>query len=106
MPNYNEQTISNLTLQKWWRANQVNISNPYNELPVVSFSEEEVSKLGDDVIRKENVGGLQLAYDPTYVVTLLDPDTNLPTGSTVTLGTMFEQIYSLYFQLAAERDNQ
>lgn len=104
MPNYNEQTVSNLTLQKWWRSNQINISNPYNGVPVVSFSEEEISKLGDDVISAVNVGGLQLSYDPDYEVTLLDPTTNLPTGSTVTLGTMFQQIYSLYFQLVNERD--
>lgn len=103
MPNYKETSIE-ATLTKYQRCSHIMIDNPYQQQPTIHMSEQEVSLLGTDVLKIEGVGGLNFPFDPAVVVTLIDPTTNLPTGTTVTMGEVYAILYSLYIQKAAERD--
>lgn len=103
MPNYKEQ-IATETKQVWWRSNRVRVENIYEQVPVVFFDEEQITKVGDEVIKQETVGGLTLTYDPSYTIAIVNPLDDQPTGQTMTLQDGFVMMYSLYKQLAEARD--
>ena len=106
MANYNE---SNVTGTKWTRSSGGTFGNPYQGMPSIYFSEEEVILLADGTVVKQSIGrppqgvlGATLS-DPTKVFNVLDPSTQAVVG-TSTYQEVFNLIHSLYMALATERD--
>ena len=103
--NYKETTI---TGTKWTRAAKVVLNNPYLGIPTIMFEEEEIISAGGTVIRQDAQRMLgndvqRGLTDPTTAFPLLDPATDAVIG-TATHGQVYALIYSLYKQLAIERD--
>ena len=102
MPDYKESTVSGST---WQRCHTVTISNQLGKPPRVDFQEEKVIALvGDDI--HQWTSGCTKAFDAAAEFPLLDPVTNTPTGQTMTHAGLYQALYSLYMQAAAERDAQ
>lgn len=100
MPNYNESTVTGTS---WQRCHTVTIRNPLGGAPKIEFAEERVIALdGEDM--QTWVEGCSKSFSPTGQFPLLDPETNLPTGLTMTHADLYMALYSLYMQTAAERD--
>lgn len=100
MPNYNESTVAGTA---WQRCHTVTIRNPLGGAPTIEFGEERVIALDGEDMRTW-VAGCIKAFSPTGQFPLLDPETNLPTGQTMTHAGLYQALYSLYMQTAAERD--
>lgn len=100
MPNYNESSISGSV---WQRCHTVVVNNQIKQTPVITFQEEKVIVLeGDDI--HQGVDGCSKPFSPTGTFPMLDPETNLPTGQTMTHSELYAVLYSLYMQTALERD--
>jgi len=112
MANYKETNLSGVS---WLRCRAVTINNPlpgmgeFDHLtqqhlgPVSYFQEEKVISI-DGVQSVMDVGACRKVFNPTDTIPLLDPETGLPTGTTVTQGELYVILYSLYMQTATERD--
>ena len=102
--NYQESTVTGTS---WVRCKAVTISNPLegadDAAPSVNFYEEKVVVSDGDYTRIP-VGGCRKVFDAAGVITVLNPDTDAPTGSTMTHGELYAVLYSLYMQTALERD--
>lgn len=98
--NYLETTASGVT---WQRCNSLQISNELGVTPVIRFSEERVFNI-DGTIVKKGVMGCAMLFDPTAVIPLVDPATNLPTGEVVTHAQVYQILHSAYIQAAMARD--
>lgn len=94
-----------VTGSRYRRAKYVNINNSKGQVPQISFEEERITVLDDGKSFSESVGSLSTAFDATSIIPLLDPETGEDTGNTMTQAEVFQALYSLYFKLAAERDN-
>lgn len=102
MPNYNETNVSGT---EYSRCYEISIINPLDLTPIVQFKEEKVTNLGDRTF-KEMSRIIGVPFDPAKVITLLDSTTGIPTGSTITMGEVYEIMYSAYIQEATALDNQ
>lgn len=100
MPNYKEAPVSGT---QWQRCNQVVIDNPYGGVPTVSMREEMIVTLNGDRFSR-SAPGLTFAFDPSEVIPLLDPTTGQPTGQSVTAGSIYVALASMYAMKAAQRD--
>lgn len=100
MSDYKETAV---TGTQWQRSNCVHIDNPFNAQPMVTFAEEVVATLGDGTFIKPSTQ-IVFPFDPTLVIALRDPTTNILTGTTMTGLDVYVALYSLYIQKAAERD--
>jgi hypothetical protein len=106
MPNYRQTTGPATT---WLRAHSIAISNPLpgQGVPTITFSEQEVLEMGERVIVTPSNTGPdwpKLSFNPVASIALIDPETGVPTGGTMTHQQLYVAIYSLYMQAAAERD--
>lgn len=102
MANYKESTISG---NKWQRCCRVVISNVYGRTPIIEFVEEAAFSDGASVVTNQ-LGRISTPFDPLSEIQLLDIDTGIPTGQTITHLDMYKYIFSLYMQQATIRDNQ
>lgn len=99
---YREETA---TATKWRRVSEITISNPrLPAVPSIWFREDDVIVIGDHELIQRNAGSLSDSFVPTATIPLLDPETNVPTGSTVTQQDLYVILNSLYIQLAEARD--
>jgi hypothetical protein len=99
MPNTTTGTIST-----WKRACKIEITNPITGSPSAIFSEEIATALPDGTfISKHSTSLSENATDMTLTFPLLDPATGNVVGS-MTYGQLYAAMYSLYLNLAAERD--
>ncbi len=94
---------TNVTGTEYRRAKIVQVSNEYNQTPSVTFIEESVTQLGTKVIR-EICDTLYAPYESSKVIALLNPVTGEPIGQDITQEYLMVILYSLYMQLAKERD--
>ena len=101
MSNYRETTIAGTS---WVRCSTVIIQNDLGETPTVVFSEQTVINLDGAQQVVQPKGSLRLGFEPTALVSLVDPATNLPTGETVTHAEVYRILYSAYLQTAMARD--
>lgn len=114
MANYKEQTLAGTS---WVRCNIMSVSNPLpntgpkipgtNEYigPIARFLEEKVINIdGIPTVISPESTTCEKRFSPTATITLLNPETNLPTGQTMTHGELYGILYSLYIQTALERD--
>ena len=81
MSNYRETTIAGTS---WVRCSSIIIQNDLGETPTVVFSEQKVINLDGAQQVVQPKGSLRLGFEPTALVSLVDPATNLQTGETVT----------------------
>lgn len=105
MANYKETTVSGTS---YVRAREVTVSNNLDGYRGIMFAEEQVSVLGDKVMR-ENTGALHQEFTPENSLTafpLLDPETNEPTGATATFQDVYIALFSLYYYLTQQRDSE
>lgn len=102
MSNYKEQEI---TGSKYQRACRIMIDNPLDETPTVNFVEEEITIISDTDKSHKLIGSLSMTFDPTEMVTMVDPITNALTETVYPASLAQWIIYSLYFKKANERDN-
>lgn len=100
--NYNETNISGTQYQ---RAAEIKIINPLNtELDkIITFVEQKVYVLDSKSI-VEGAGILNVTFNPSEVITIIDPSTGEPTGNTVTHAEIYKILYSVYIQYAKLRD--
>lgn len=101
MPNYKEVTG---TFHEYQRARLIQINNEYGKTPTITFVEEVVSDINGKQTHSD-VSQLTASYDPAGNIPLINPQTDEPIGTTMTHQDLFVAVYSLYRQLAVERDN-
>ena len=101
MANYNETTVSG---SEYTRCNTICITNPYGKTPSVQFGEERATVLGVDRVLFEQTGGISATFDPLKIISLIDPNTGLPTGVEATYGDVYIMLYSAYVDAALARD--
>jgi hypothetical protein len=100
MPDYKQ---SALTGTAWQRCKTVVINNPLEGAKGVFFQEERVISLDGQNLKQPVDGcGKNFAADGSFP--LLDPNTNVPLGVTMSHTELYVALYSLYMQTAAERD--
>lgn len=102
MPNYKESDISGVA---WQRCHTVSIQNSLELQKKIDFQEEQVIDISGKIYH-EWVAGCSANFDPTASFDILDPQTNVATGQTMTHEDLYIALYSLYMQVASERDNQ
>jgi hypothetical protein len=102
MPNYKESAVAGT---KYQRACRVLIDNPLNGTPSIMFVEEEVVSSGEGQEITRIVSNLSAPFDPSGTFPGLDPETNLPVGRDITHGEVYALLYSLYMNLATQRDS-
>ena len=105
MPNYKESPV---TGTQWIRSHSVQLNNPYQGIPTITFLEEKIIQAGTAVVKAaanvELGSDLTLRLlDPANTFPLLDPATDLPIGA-ATHGQVYALLYSLYRAAAATRD--
>jgi len=100
--NYKESTLSG---SQWQRCVRVTIDNNYKQVPQVTFHEERITLAGDKTFQ-ENVGAVYATFDPNAEIALLDPETGVPLGTTMTQGQVYLAMWSLYMAKAKERDER
>lgn len=100
MSDYKESTVAG---NAWTRAYAINIDNPRNRTPTISFAEERVVVLEGEEIRK-STGYVTVPFDPDGSVPLYDPETLQPTGATVPQMQIYGILFSVYMMAALARD--
>lgn len=105
--NYRE-TTENVT--KWRRSFRVQIDNPYAGTPSVVFHEEDCLIMSDGEIIKRNAGQVQVTFDPSTIIPLINPWTGEPITNvddvqqTASHIEAYILLHSLYIQNATLRD--
>lgn len=92
----------------WLRARRVIFENKYQRHPCVRFTEEEVVNLGDKVTARDNAileVNIENEEDFNSEFSLYHPETGEKLEQTATYGDLNILLYSLYINLAVERDN-
>lgn len=103
MSKYRETTLAGTS---YVRANQVRIQNEI-DAKGITFQETEVINLDSGESINKSVGSLSETLTAENALTefdLLSPETNAPTGATMSYQDFYAAVYSLYFKLALERD--
>ena len=102
MANYKEVKGSGTS---WRRAKQVIINNPLetNTGKQIMFIEEDVVSLDGNVFKKD-VGFVSTNYNKDYIINLRDPATGERTGTTISQSVIYQALYSLYLDIAENRD--
>jgi hypothetical protein len=99
--NYKENAVSGTV---WQRAHDINISNQYNQVPVITFYEEEMMEANGTTYQKE-IGNIRESMtDPYAAFPLINPND----GTTIGTAHYYElqiMLFSLYLHLAGLRDN-
>jgi hypothetical protein len=101
MPNNYKST--SISTESWCRSSGVHIENELGQVPVISFTEEEVLVING---KKLILGGSLLQEnmgDPSKQFDLLNPETDTVIGS-ATYMDIYIMLYSMYKKLALERD--
>lgn len=88
---------------RWIRANRINIDNPLNGEPTITFAEEEVIDVGDTVVTNL-VSSITIPFAAEDVIPIRNPATWELTGNTITGGEIYAILASAYWKAALERD--
>jgi hypothetical protein len=100
MADYKESQVSGT---QWQRCNAIHIQNTYGQLPSITMQEEQITIVGDQTFQR-SVGGLNIAFDPSEEIQLLNPADGSPLGASMTQAQIHVAIWSLYMAKAAARD--
>ena len=99
--NYKQINVTGLSYR---RAKSVRIDNPVNQAPTIFFIEEQVTTLASGEILSKEVDQLRVVYDPLADIAILDPDTGLPIGETLSHAQVYQYLFSAYMAAATARD--
>lgn len=99
--NYNEVTVAGTS---WLRCARVIVQNEREGQVYVLFDEERIINIGGTQKIAQPVGALRVDFDPASSIELIDPETNLPTGDTISHAAIYQILYSAYLQAATARD--
>ena len=94
---------SEISGNQWQRCCAVNIQNSYGRTPQITLQEEILTNINGEIYQK-GAGGINIAFDPSEVIPLLDPTTGEPLGATMTQGQIHVALWSLYMMKAQARD--
>jgi len=101
MTNYKQSDINSGAA--WTRAYQVLVENPYNQIPTITFNEEEIVDTGTTVMSKHVYALQKEMTDPSATFDIINPIDGSVIGT-----SSYQEVYvllsSLYIALAAERD--
>lgn len=86
------------------RCTSINIHNPEGGPATVTFKEEEVRVEDGVVVERKPCAALEMVFDPTGSITLLDPASLEPSGETMTQLQVYRGLFAAYMHLARERD--
>lgn len=100
--NYKEKITA---VKSWVRAKKVTIHNEYQSVPTITFTEEEVTDLGNQIQRRELGEITQDFSSPSGTFEIVDPVTGAPIR-TATYEEAYVLLSSLYLDLATMRDAQ
>lgn len=89
---------------KWRRASQIHIDNSRNAIPRIFFHEEDVLVLGTDEYHTPVGSPVVGVFDPAGEIPLYNPLDGTPLGVSSTQQEFMVILYSLYMQLALQRD--
>lgn len=98
--NYLETSAAGTT---WRRCCNVFIDNAYGSTPVIRFGEEKIFNIDGEIVIKPSMP-CATVFSATGSVPLVDPETNLPTGETITHAEIYRILHSAYLQAAITRD--
>ena len=101
MPNYKESQVSGTS---YLRCRQVVVDNQLNRTPSVTFTEERITTIGTETLKDQITAPIAVNYDPDVQIAILDPETLLPTETTVSMAFLNLAIYSAYMHYANIRD--
>ena len=96
---------SSVTGESFVRARQIVIEHPHGGTPSVTFVEQRVTVLGDEVIETP-LGRIVFSFDENGTIPLRNPETNELTGQSVSHPEAYALLYSAYIQAALGRDAQ
>lgn len=105
--NYQESPVAGT---KWRRSFRVQIDNPYQGNPRVTFHEEDCVSLADGTTFKVPAGSLVVDFNPSAEIALIDPFTGEPLTNVegvpqfATHIEAYIMLHSLYIQSAIARD--
>lgn len=101
--NYKESAV---TGTRWTRAVEVKITNYINQTPTLSFREENVIQLGDNISieRSGYMPEIVCSFDPTLPIPLINPETGKSLNKLITHEELYVILHSLYIQQATLRD--
>jgi hypothetical protein len=106
MPLYQEELIEKtIQEQRFTRSYMVTVANPLNGTPSIRYDEERISRKNGIDVRLGYVGNVTEFLTPANLDDTFD--LILPGGEVVgeaTYGQVQLFLYSLYFHLAAKRD--
>lgn len=107
---YNQQEVNETTTYILYdRASFVAVDNPLDGHPKIRYIEERVRREeGKPDVSIGRVGSVEKVLTPENVAEQFDlrhPATGQPLGAKATFGEVQLLLYSLYFHLATERDN-
>lgn len=104
--NFKETTIAGTS---WTRCIAVTITNPLpgkgpvqsitgiEQGPTAFFQDETVLSVPNGIVTTSGASH-SVAYDPEAQIQLLDPNTGLDTGESITQKKLYEILFSLYIQ--------
>jgi hypothetical protein len=101
MSDYREST---LTGTSWTRARTLIFENPRNSTPGVLIREEEILNLGDREISQPAGEINKSITDLTTLIPLRNPENGELTGDSISMGAVYQALYSFYWMAALERD--
>jgi hypothetical protein len=98
---------SNVVGTKYTRAYRVECQNPLDGQTSITFAEQSVVNLDDGTVITKDLGNLNEVLTEENTTTefaLLNPVTGESTGQSMSYGDIFTALYSLYIDLATNRD--
>lgn len=99
--NYKETSVAGTS---WQRAHTINISNNYNEAPVMTFYEEEILEMAGSTYKKDAGNIREVLTGPLTEFPLLNPIDGTLIG-TAKYQDIQVMLFSLYLHLASLRDS-
>ena len=99
MPDYKQSTH---VITQWQRCFRAVVEHQRHEQPRIDFLEEVVTINGAET--REQVPGCSVTYEPAGLLPLRDPQTDQPTGATMTQAEVYAILYSVYRYAADLRD--
>jgi hypothetical protein len=107
MSKYNS---TNVVGESWVRSNKVFCTNLYGQNPTIYYEEEELFNFTDGRVVNSKYSPMIPAselFTPDNANTtfeLINPETELPSGTTATYQDLYVLMHSLYFHLVKKRD--
>ena len=102
MPNYNEASLSG---SEYTRCYEIRIANQLDQIPIIEFKEQRITTLSNGKTITDNIGLLEVSFNPAMLIELIDPTTGQQTGQTITFADVYAILYSAYIKQATIRDS-